>query len=170
MKNWLVFFLLVLILGSCQEIDRTPKPENLIPEPKMVDVLTEVSLLHGARSYNKTLMDEKGIEPYPYIWEKFSIDSLQFVRSNNYYSENYKQYKRIYDSVKSRLENLKVEYDTLRLRDERKQDSLRAITKKDTLKVQAIRDSLLPVKRGRRILPTPIARRYDTISGRDSIR
>ena len=164
------FFLLVLAFGSCQEIDRTPKPKDLISEPKMVDVLTEVSLLQGARSYNKPLMDEKGIEPYNYIWEKFSIDSLQFVKSNNYYSENYKQYKRIYDSVRSRLEHLKVEYDTLRMRNERKQDSLSAIAKKDTLEIKRLRDSLIPARRERRILPNPVSRRNDTIPGLDSIR
>lgn len=123
----------------------------------MVDVLTELSLLHGARSFNKNLMEEKGIDPYPYIMEKFNIDSTQLVRSNNYYAQNYRQYQRIYDKVKTRLEILMQEYDSIReVEEERRQDSLRKLDKPDSLKpmVDSIsRDTVV------RNLPLPISRR-----------
>lgn len=156
MKKILSVILLMIMLISCQDIKHTPKPENLIPEEKMVEVLTEISLLHGARSYNKNMMEEKGIDPYPYLMNKFGIDSVQLVRSNNYYAENYKQYKRIYDKVKSRLEILMAEYDSIREIEERKQDSIRKLMDSVSVNGEEI-DSLIPDTVIRN-LPDPVFR------------
>ncbi|WP_324719859.1 DUF4296 domain-containing protein [Salinimicrobium sp. HB62] len=158
MYRFLILFSALFLLISCQDINRTPKPDNLIPEEKMVDVLTEISLLHGAKSYNKSQMEEKGIDPYPYLTEKYGIDSLQLVQSNDYYAQNYKQYKRIYDSVKVRLETLVEEYDSIREMEQRKRDSLREKPGKDSLPIPRRRfDSLIPL-RMEKPLPAPVSR------------
>lgn len=149
---------LLCFLISCQDIDRVEKPDNLIPETKMVDVLTELSLLHGARSYNRALMEEKGIDPYPYLANKFGIDSTQLVRSNEYYAQNYKQYKRIYDSVKVRLEGLVVRYDSLRELEKQKDDSLRFSPGRDSLLKRSLRDDSLPPLIMDKGFPPPISR------------
>lgn len=166
MRKVAALLVFVSVLFSCQDIEKTPKPENLIPEEKMVKVLTDISLLHGARTFNRKLMEEKGISPYEYLWEKYRIDSSQFRKSNDYYAENYKQYQRIYDSVKSRLEILQLEYDKIREREERRQDSIREL---DTLKIKKDipKDTLIPFDlKDRRILADPASARRD----RDSVR
>ena len=122
--RFIVFILSFLLLASCQDVERPEPPADLISEDKMVNVLTELSLIHGARSYNKNMLEATGIKPHEYLWEKFDIDSLQFVRSNNYYAQNYKQYQKIYGAVKQRLENYKVLYDSLRELEEIRRDSL----------------------------------------------
>lgn len=163
MRQLFLLLFLILLVG-CQDIKKTPKPEDLIPREKMVDVLTEISLLHGARSYNKNLLEEKGIDPNRYIYEKYEIDSLQLVKSNDYYAANYNIYQQIYSDVKERLDSLKVEYDTLREREERRKDSLREL-ERDSLKPDSInspkRDTLLlkKLKRRDKQLPHPISRR-----------
>lgn len=167
MKQLIPVFLLVLLFGSCQDIHKSPKPEDLIPEDKMEDVLIEISLLNGARSYNRDLMEAKGINPDRFIYEKYGIDSVQFVRSNEYYSEHYKQYQEIYTNVKNRLEALKVEYDSIREQDEKRLDSLRTLEEKDTLrpdKIKKLKDSLLlkKVKKQDSLVPRRIPRR-DTV-------
>lgn len=167
MKNFLWVMVLMAILISCQEINKAPKPDDLIPENKMVDVLTEISLLHGARSYNKSLMEEKGIDAYPYLMEKFSIDSAQLARSNNYYASNYKQYNRIYNKVKGRLEVLMKEYDSLREVEEKILDSIRKLEKSDTLSRQQ-KDSLLQDTVVRR-LPPPMTRSNSTLQFNDTV-
>ncbi len=159
MHKFLILFSALFMLISCQDINRTPKPDNLIPEDKMVDVLTEISLLHGARSYNKSQMEEKGIDPYPYLTEKYGIDSIQLVQSNDYYAQNYKQYRRIYDSVKVRLETLVAEYDSIREMEQRKRDSLRDKPRNDSMppkRKRIRRDSLVPL-RMEKSLPTPVS-------------
>lgn len=118
---------------SCQDLKKTEKPDNLIPEEKMIDILTELSLLHAARNYNKFKLEETGIKPDKYIFEKFNIDSLQFEKSNNYYAEQYSQYERIYDSVKARIEVMKSRLDSLRAIDVKREDSIKQ-AEKDSLK------------------------------------
>ena len=145
MKKLLGVLTALILLASCQDIDRTPKPDNLIPEDKMVEVLTELSILHGARSYNKSLMEEKGINAYPYLTNKFGIDSVQLVQSNNYYAENYKEYQMIYDRVKERLEILMEQYDSIREMEKEKRDSLRSVPGKDSIVPRKfINDTLVP--------------------------
>ena len=123
MKKLCFSILFFLVLISCQDLGHMEKPENLIPKEKMVEVLTELSLLHGARSYNKNMLEDKGIAPYPYLMQKYGIDSTTLVQSNNYYSENYKEYGVIYEKVKQRLEILLKKYDSIKEIEERKRDS-----------------------------------------------
>lgn len=156
MKKIFPVVLLIFVLTSCQDINRSPKPDNLIPEDKMVEVLTEISLLHGARTYNRNLMEEKGIDPYPYLMSKYNIDSTQLVQSNNYYSENYKQYQRIYHRVKARLELLMKEYDSIREVEEKMEDSLRKLIRTDSL--QGNEPDSLKLDSIRTSLPAPVFR------------
>ncbi|MGB7786824.1 MAG: DUF4296 domain-containing protein [Salinimicrobium sp.] len=153
-------FLLVFFLVSCQDIRRTPKPDDLIAEDKMVDVLVDISLLHGARSYNKSLLQEKGIQPYNYLWEKYKIDSTRFKESSNYYADHPKQYEKIYEQVKVRLESLQVQYDSIREIEERRQDSIEA-ARRDSLGIgnrperRTLNDSLRNQSTNIRRMPPP---------------
>ncbi|PTX44553.1 uncharacterized protein DUF4296 [Christiangramia gaetbulicola] len=132
-RNSVLYLFLFIVLASCQDLEKTEKPDDLIPEDKMVEVLTELSLVNAARNYNKQKLEETGIKPKEYIYEKFDIDSLQFERSNDYYTEKYDQYERIYDSVKVRLQILKTRLDSLREIEVRIEDSIK-LAKKDSLK------------------------------------
>lgn len=141
----LVSLLVILVsLFSCQKKQKGKKPDDLIPQEKMVEVLTELSLLQGARSYNRSLLEETGLKTETYLWDKYDIDSLQFVRSSNYYAENYRLYENIYDKVKERLEVLKAAYDSIREEHERVRDSLQefGIDSLKEIKPRVPRDSL----------------------------
>lgn len=116
-------------------------PENLIPEDKMVDIITEISLLQSARNFSRRIFENTGIKGKEYIFEKYDIDSVQFKRSNDYYADNYEIYQRIYDSVKQGFERIKVKLDTLQRQEQRIKDSI-AEAKRDSL--GKIRDSLNP--------------------------
>lgn len=153
-------FLAFLLLVSCQDIERTPRPDDLIAEEKMVDVLVDLSLLHGARSYNKSLMQEKGIQPYNYLWEKYKIDSTRFLKSSNYYSDHPKQYEKIFQQVKLRLESLQVKYDSIREIEEQRQDSIEAARRdslgiKDLPERKNLNDSVLRRARDLQRMPPP---------------
>lgn len=166
--GWVIVFLMVL--ASCQDVQHTQKPDNLISENKMVEVLTEISLLHGARSYNKNVMEEKGIVPYPYLMEKYGIDSAQLVQSNNYYAENYRQYNRIYGRVKQKLEILLKEYDSIREIEERKRDSIKALEEKDSLDIRKIPVDSLKQDSLKNRLPKPVSRNIRSFKFRDKVK
>jgi len=129
---------MLLIVGfasACQDVQKVEKPDNLIPEDKMVDIIAEISLMQSARNYNKSIFEKTGIEPQKHILKKYKVDSLQIKRSSDYYADNVSVYQRIYDSVKNRFEKMKVKLDSVQDRErtvkdsiaEIKQDSLRAV-------------------------------------------
>jgi hypothetical protein len=123
MKKIAGFILIFVILASCQNIEKTPKPKDLISEDKMVEVLTDMTLMQSARNFNKQQFEKTGFTPKNFIYEKYGIDSLQFERSNNYYAEKYTIYEGVYRRVKDSLEVLKVKMDSIRDEEIRLQDS-----------------------------------------------
>ncbi len=125
---------------SCQEIDKADKPDNLIPEDKMIDILTELSIVNAARNFNKQKLEDLGINPDEYIYNKYKIDSLQFERSSDYYADNYLEYDRMYDSVKVRVERLKTKLDSLRDIEIAIRDSIAAVKKDSTKVADSLRD------------------------------
>ncbi|TRO64315.1 DUF4296 domain-containing protein [Christiangramia sabulilitoris] len=129
----ILFVLLLLFSVSCQNLEKTERPEDLIPEDQMIDVLTEIALLNAARNYNKQKLESTGIDPTGYVFAKYNIDSLQFERSNDYYAEQYSDYERIYDSVKVRLQVIKTRMDSLRAIEVKIEDSIK-LARKDSLR------------------------------------
>ncbi len=101
MKKILVF-LGVVLLASCSDTVVT-KPKNLIDEDKMVEIFYDLALLEAARTQiPQEKQDYKGL-PNKYIYKKYKIDSLQFVKSNQYYATDISNYKKMYERVKEKL-------------------------------------------------------------------
>ncbi|WP_298901099.1 DUF4296 domain-containing protein [uncultured Psychroserpens sp.] len=95
------FLIIGLLLFSCS--NKVPKPDNLISEGKMVDIIYDVSILAAAKGVNKKLIEDKGILPETFIYSKHNIDSLQFVASLNYYADDPELYNSIYTRVENKI-------------------------------------------------------------------
>lgn len=145
MKKKLTNIFAILFLGlvlSCQSVDKQEKPENLIPEDKMVDLLTDLLRLDAAENYSSIEFKKRKINTKDLIFETYKVDSLQFVESSRYYAEDFKVNKRIYDSVQTRFEEEKkyfdslVKVDTQQKADEKNKDNLtiKPITEKSDVK------------------------------------
>lgn len=118
-------FILILFFSiSCQDIENTEVPNDLIPENKMVDVLTELSLLNSAKNYNKRSLEETGFKPDEFLLEKYDIDSLQLAQSTSYYARNYAQFESMYQKVQSNLEALKKELEVKNTQEQKIRDSI----------------------------------------------
>lgn len=101
MKKALLFCVAVFVFG-CQKTG-VEKPDNLIEKDKMVDILYDMSLLEAVKTQNI----EGGItseQINKFIFDKYKIDSLQFVNSNKYYASEVEEYKKMYQKVKARLD------------------------------------------------------------------
>jgi|GEM_PF-191677 len=159
-KKLFFLFFIVAAFAACQNIDESERPENLIPEDKMIDIIAEVSIMQSARNFNKRMFENTGIRGQEYIFEKYDIDSVQFKRSNDYYADNFEIYQRIYDSVKNRFEKLKIELDTLQKQEQRIKDSI-AKVRRDSLGVE--KDSLNPDKEIEEISDS-LAKEKDSLS------
>tara|TARA_Y100000994_G_scaffold55374_1_gene44724 strand:+ start:1632 stop:2090 length:459 start_codon:yes stop_codon:yes gene_type:complete len=102
MKKLIYIFLIFCSCGSISE--ENIKPNNLIPEDKMIDILYDMSLISVSKGINKRILENNGMKPKKYILKKYNIDSLQFVVSNEYYSKDLEIYLSIYEEVLNKLQ------------------------------------------------------------------
>lgn len=150
MKNFLGFIVIILFLVSCAKVKRPPKPDNLIPKGKMVNIILDISLLRSSEGSNRVKLKKEGYNAESYIYKKHNIDSLQFVKSNEYYSYDLDAYKDIYQKVEDSLEALKVFYEGKRdsIMEGRREKSDSISPKKEELpevrerKLKEVKDSL----------------------------
>lgn len=103
MKKLAALFLLFAILISCQK-PAVSKPDNLIDEEVMVDIMYDVSVLEAMKSQKAFVLEANSINPNTYIYKKYKIDSLQFANSDKFYASDIKKYKEIFDKVNKRME------------------------------------------------------------------
>jgi transcriptional regulator with PAS, ATPase and Fis domain len=106
MKKGVLFFILISLIFSCKE-EVVKKPENLIEKDIMADVMYDLALLEAIKYQSPNALQAHKINPDEYIYKKYKIDSAQFVQSNMYYASDYKEYKKMYDQINSRLKENK---------------------------------------------------------------
>ena len=106
MKKPILLIVAILVLVSCGEKLVEP-PEDLIPKDKMTDVLYDLAVLNAAKNTNASILKNNNIETMQYLYEKYGIDSVQFVKSDAYYASIPLEYQAIYKTVESRLEKKK---------------------------------------------------------------
>lgn len=99
MKKLLVFGLITLFFSCNSSVE---KPKNLIDKDKMTDILYDISLMEAIKTQNINggLTVKSANE---YIYKKYNIDSVQFVKSNKYYASDLEEYKKMFERIKERL-------------------------------------------------------------------
>lgn len=108
MNKLKLIIILSLVLGCNNSLNQEPiPPENLISKEKMIDIIYDMTLINVAKGVNKSILENNGIIPEQYLFNKYSIDSILFAKSNEYYSYDLKTYQTIYDKVKIKLEKNK---------------------------------------------------------------
>jgi hypothetical protein len=110
MKHLLILVVAMFILSSCAE-ELVEKPDNLIPEDKMVAVIKEMAIVNAAKATNLSKLRENGVEPTSFIFTKFEIDSAQFVDSDRYYASKPLRYENMYKKVESDLEDQRLKLE-----------------------------------------------------------
>jgi len=123
--------LLIFIFGlcfACNRVEKPKKPDNLIAKNKMVDILFDVIVFNAAKGTVKKVLENSTVTPDVYIYEKHQIDSLQFVKSNEYYAYDIKDYERMIDQVEEKIEAKKAIYQKeIDLEEERRKKRLDSI-------------------------------------------
>jgi hypothetical protein len=125
-KFYLRIFYLIFFIGclvSCQDVQKPEKPANLISQEIMIDILTDVYISNAARNVNNKLLRNRNIKLDSVIFNKYRVDSLQFLLSNNYYSSNLDIYRDLLIKVQEKLMVLQIEKDSI----------YRAVTKQDSI-------------------------------------
>lgn len=102
-----------MLLG-CQNVERLDKPDDLIGQDKMVSIFYDAYLANAAKSINNKKLRQMGIRLDSIIYKKHNIDSVQFARSNEYYSLDLDNYAAIFSEVEKRLLAQQVRYDSIK--------------------------------------------------------
>ena len=99
----LLFLFLSLFVFSCSK-NPAPKPDNLLDEEVMVDIIYDISILQATDGSMPYKLTEHTIEMDEYIFEKYKIDSVTYRQNQRYYSADARKYKKIYKKVIERLD------------------------------------------------------------------
>ncbi|WP_127018716.1 DUF4296 domain-containing protein [Flagellimonas beolgyonensis] len=144
MKKGFVFLMGILFLCSCAE-EVVEKPENLIPKDKMAAILLDLAILNAAKSAAKNKFEDSGLEIMPFLYQKYGVDSVQFVQSDLYYASNPLQYQEMYQDVQSKLDLAKKDLEE---RSKRRSDSIRKAneTRNDSVMAAKAKEKLNPIE------------------------
>lgn len=111
-KIILPFLAVLAILSSCEK-EIAKEPDHLIEKEKMVNIMYDLSILESIKIQNPSSLDSFKINSNEYIYKKYKIDSAQFAHNNIYYAADYKEYKKMFEKVKSRLDKDKTLTESL---------------------------------------------------------
>ena len=102
MKQVLFLFISLLMI-SCSK-NPVPKPDNLLDDEVMVDIIYDISILQATDGSMPQKLIENDIKMDQYIFEKYKIDSITYRQNQRYYAANARKYKKIYKKVIEGLE------------------------------------------------------------------
>jgi len=125
--------LLLSALTSCyHEVkDTVSRPDRLLSEDSLVEVLTEVQLADGAITYKRISHKKPGNDKekyYAYIYQKYHLTPELLKHNIDYYNTDPDKMIAIYDKVLAKLSQLEANINLeIKKEAKAKQDSLQAI-------------------------------------------
>ncbi|MEP3969252.1 MAG: DUF4296 domain-containing protein [Nonlabens sp.] len=111
-------------------MEKSAKPDNLYDQDKMAAIITDLYIVEGAISSNRTAYIKKGVQPSSYLFEKYTMDSISFQENLNYYTDRVEEYVLIMEKVQ---DNLKVLQDSVSARQVRFNEEQENLIPKNTL-------------------------------------
>jgi hypothetical protein len=154
MKKLVFFFVLLVLFSSCNK-ELVKKPDNLIDKGVMIDVMYDMALLDALKYQDPNSLYDNGINPKTYVYKKYKIDSLQFVKSNAYYAADYREYKKMYDDLNDRLKKEKASVDLIIKIEQKKAVAIK------NAKVKKVQDS---IKKAKKVKEVKIKKEKDSIA------
>jgi hypothetical protein len=115
MKKLFVIITVGLLLLNCKS-DAIEKPENLVDEDQMVDILYDLYVINAIKASNVHYLIEHDVTSANYIFNKYKVDSLQFAQSDKYYASHIEDYEKLYQRVTERVQANKAVLDSLILK------------------------------------------------------
>lgn len=100
-KIIIVLISLVFVTISCKK-DIVKEPKIVVDRDVMINIIYDLSILEAMKTQTMGVQNS-----YPkateFIKKKYKIDSLTFAQNTQYYAQDIKDYKKMYEEVKDRL-------------------------------------------------------------------
>ncbi len=112
MKKLYLFISLIFFCTSC---NTTPvaKPDTLLTEEEMTDVLYDIAILQAAQNYKRKKLTLNNVEVATYVFKKHKIDSTLYSQNHKYYASKPTVYKKITEKVLKLLTQEEAKIDSL---------------------------------------------------------
>ncbi len=107
-----ILIFLVFVVSSCDE-PVVPKPENLIKEKQMIDILVDIHLAEATFQrfrYDSIMKDNSSANFYYSVLDKYNLPDSVFEQSFVYYASAPKNFEKMYRKVMNELSALEQEY------------------------------------------------------------
>ena len=135
MKKIILLLSILVFISACSNKNEIPKPAKPIDKAVMENILYDMALLQALKSFSPEKLTKNSINSKTYIYQKYKIDSLQFVDNNKYFASDIEAYKIMFEKVSNRLQKEKSQIDTilskeLKIKNKKSQDSLKKLDKK----------------------------------------
>lgn len=102
MKSTFLFIVTILLFSVSCKNSPVKEPKKLLDKEQMKELIYQIALLESLRMQNND-----GTKNYPkandFLKKNYKIDSLTFAQNVQYYASDGKEYKKMYDEVKDRL-------------------------------------------------------------------
>lgn len=133
----ILFITFLVLLSACEKKEVVAKPENLIAEPMMEQIIFDLTYIKAIEGQDRKLADIVKGKENNYIYTKYNIDSLQLAQSNIYYASYPEKYGAMYERIENRFERMKDSVNASMRANTKTRDSLikqRQTEKSDTIK------------------------------------
>ena len=119
-----------MFLG-CEKKMKVDTPQNLISKSEMTNILYDMFIMSSSKGASIDVLRNNGIQPDAYVLNKYGIDSLTFITSNDYYAHDIEAYKGILFRIQERIETkkkvLEAEIEKEQSAKKRRSDSIKEI-------------------------------------------
>lgn len=102
MKKLTAFLAVLFVMATACKESAVKKPEKLIDEDQMTDIIYDLSVLDALKSQGYGPAQNYPT-PAELLKKKYQVDSLTFAENSKYYAADTKNYKKMYDKVRERL-------------------------------------------------------------------
>jgi len=107
-----ILLLLVFVITSCDD-SVVPKPENLIKEKQMIDMLVDIHLAEATFTrfrYDSTMTNNSSANFYYSVLDKYHVPDSVFEQSFVYYASVPKNFEKMYQKVMSHLSEMEQQF------------------------------------------------------------
>ena len=113
MKNKIItLLLLAFAIISCDK-QYVEKPDQLIREKKMIDMLVDIQLAEATYIHMRNdsiVRKSSSVNFYHSVLEKYNVPDSVFEKSFVYYASDTKKFEKMYREVVNRLSEMEQEY------------------------------------------------------------
>lgn len=112
MRNAFLILIIAVFAFTACENEIIPKPEHLIKEKQMINMLVDVHLADATYNhfrYDSTMLNNTSENFYYSVLDKYEVPDSVFEKSLVYYASYPKDFEKMYRKVMSRLSELEQE-------------------------------------------------------------